>query len=118
MGDEAQDTRGNGKPDALFICNKLQAQTQLSKDALKHNQTAQIRSAVRNVAHKDEDPAPMRPAQEETVQLTVSSPRSIAFAMRRASLDRNEKGVEPVEQKDIVPMLLNSWLQEEGYISS
>ncbi len=71
LGDEARDTRGNGKPDAL-----------------NHNQTAQIRSAVRNVAHKDEDAAPVRPAQEETVQLTVGIPRSIAFATRRASLDR------------------------------
>ena len=86
------------------------------KDALQHNQTAQIRSTVRDVAHKEATPAPVRPVREETVQLTVSIPRSIAFAMRRASLDRKEKGVEPAKQKDIVPMLLNSWLQEEGYL--
>ncbi len=91
------------------------------KDVLKddHSQTEQIRKTVRSYTQEVVPaPPPVAPTRmrEETVQFTVDIPRSIAFAIRRASLDRKEKGMEPAKQKEIVPMILDSWLREQGYI--
>ncbi len=49
---EAQDTRGSGKPNALFICNKLQVQTLLSKELLEVAQNVGIPMAHTPIKHR------------------------------------------------------------------
>ncbi|KAA0214977.1 MAG: hypothetical protein EDM82_08520 [Cyanobacteria bacterium CYA] len=68
-------------------------------------------------------PAVVRPAQDPAAQAVSRAPLStriradFAAALKRASLERQLKGVEPHTLQDILEEAIEPWLRENGYLS-
>lgn len=69
------------------------------------------------------DPQPAKPAPEATPPAIGRSPISTriradyAAALKRASLERQLKGVEPHTLQDILEQAIEPWLRTNGYLS-
>ena len=63
----------------------------------------------------DKNDARDRPTEDELVQLGLRIPRSLHFALKRAVLEQEQRGVAPATQSEVVVVALRDWLTANGY---